>query len=70
MEGKGTVEIRVFNVAGQWLSSKSETKTVGPQTTVLDLSGFAPGVYLYQVRFTYDSGGTGLLPVAKFMVTR
>lgn len=70
MGENGTVEIRVFNAVGQWVSSKRETKPSGPQTSSLDLSGFAPGVYLYQIRFSYDSGGTGSLPVGKFMVTR
>ena len=66
----GSVEIRVFNAIGQMVSKHEDVKGSGPQNTALNFTGYAPGVYLYLVTMTYDTGGTDKTPVSKFMVVR
>ena len=67
MASSGTVDIRIFNAIGQMVCKQDEAKNSGPQTSTLNLGGYAPGVYLYLIKLTDDSGGTETLPVGKFI---
>ena len=68
MAGTGSVDIRIFNAIGQMVNKQDEVKSGGPQTSTLNVSSYAPGVYVYVVTITYDVGGTSSLPVSKFVV--
>ena len=70
MASPGTAEIRVFNAVGQMVCKQVEVQAGGPQTSTLNFTGYAPGVYLYLIKMTYDSGGTDSAPVSKFLVVR
>ncbi len=70
MAGAGQMELKIWNweggLAGQW----TDQKPAGIQTTPFDISGFAPGVYFYEVQFTYASGRTDKSGPHKFAVIR
>jgi hypothetical protein len=68
MAGSGNVEIRIFNAVGQMVARQFEVQSGGPQTSAVNLIGYASGVYLYLINMTYDTGESGSLPVSKFLV--
>jgi len=71
MDSPGRAFIRVYNAAGN-LAASSQTgqQLAGPQSSPISLNGFAPGVYIYKVVLTYDSGRSQSLGVQKFAVNR
>jgi hypothetical protein len=68
MASAGTVEILAFNEAGDQVIHFNDTKPAGLQASQVDLCCLAPGVYLYLVLITYDTGGTEKLKPGKFVV--
>ena len=70
MVSSGNVEIRIFNAIGQMVCKQDEFKAGGPQVSNLNFTRYAPGVYLYLITMTYDSGRTDSVPVSKFLVVR
>jgi len=64
------VDIRVFNAVGELTLRSSNRCGSGVQTTDLDLTSFAPGVYFYMAEIHYDSGGDESLGPERFAVVR
>ena len=60
----------VYNAIGDLVDTFKETKPSGPQTTTLNLSTFAPGVYFYILEIAYDSGVKDRQSLHKFAVVR
>jgi hypothetical protein len=70
MDDSGSIEIRIFNAIGQLVCKQDEVKGSGAQISTLNMQGYAPGVYLYLIEMTYNSGSKNTLPVSKFVVVR
>jgi hypothetical protein len=70
MASSGTAHVRIFNVVGQLTARQDEAKAAGAQSSLLNLGGYAAGVYLYKIDMNYDSGGTDSVPLSKFLVVR
>lgn len=68
MAQSGTVKVRVWNVAAELVSDLEEMKSAGPQTSTLNVSSYARGVYLYRVTMEYSGGATEKLPIKQFLV--
>jgi hypothetical protein len=66
----GRVRIRVWNAAAEWVAEVNEYKASGPQTSILTVRDYAPGVYLYRVLIDYNSGGHEQLSTVRFVVLR
>jgi len=56
MAGAGTANIKVWNAWGNLAATISEPKGAGEQSSVLNVTGFAPGHYFYRVELDYGSG--------------
>jgi hypothetical protein len=56
MAQAGTAHIKVWNAWGNLVGSISDIKSVGLQSSQLDVSTFAPGHYFYKVELDYNSG--------------
>lgn len=70
MREPGTVRVLVRNERADLVAQISQTQGCGVQESTLELDRFAAGVYFYQVRITYDSGGQEKLKLDKFLVQR
>lgn len=70
MLAPGEANIRVYNDNGDLVAAVKEQKSAGSQKTQIPISGFAPGIYLYKVVLTYDSGKVDNLSVQKFGVSK
>lgn len=68
MNASGSVKVRVYNEVGDLVDTVQENKTAGPQTSKIRTKSFAPGVYLYLLTITYDSGSSVSQSVKKFVV--
>lgn len=68
MASAGTVKIRVYNEAGQLVTTIEEAKPAGVQASVLTTARLAPGVYYYLLARTYDAGGSDKADMRKFVV--
>jgi len=71
--GSGLVNIRIYNEIGELVDKINEYKSAGgPQSSSINISKFAPGVYIYLVKFKYDNngnnGGTKKYYKRKFVV--
>ncbi|HVM33226.1 MAG TPA: sugar-binding protein [bacterium] len=56
MGGAGTAKIKVWNAWGNLVATLSEPKAAGLQSSLLNVSSFAPGHYFYRVELDYGSG--------------
>jgi len=70
MKRPGRVHLRVWNAAAEKVAEVVEEKPAGPQTSVLTVRDYAPGVYIYRVILRYDSGVVEKLSADRFVVTR
>jgi hypothetical protein len=70
MQSSGQAEVRIYNDHGDLAASQKNTEPSGAQVTQFQVHDFAPGVYLYKVVLTYDSGSSESLPVQKFGVIK
>ena len=70
MTESGKAVIRVWNEIGDLVVALEEQKLKGPQKTRLSVKDFAPGLYLFKVGMTYDSGQKENLPLEKFTVAK
>ena len=70
MASAGKVRVLAYNESGDRVVQFEDAKPAGLQTSQVDLCCLAPGVYLYLVLITYDSGATEKLKPAKFVVVR
>jgi hypothetical protein len=70
MKESGRVRIRVWNAGAEWVAEVNEYKSAGPQTSILTVRDYAPGVYLYRVLLDYDSGVEERLSTVRFVVLR
>lgn len=68
MAGPGSVQVLAYNEAGDQVVHFNDLKPAGLQTSQVDLCCLAPGVYLYLILITYDSGATERLKPGKFVV--
>ena len=70
MEGPGTARVKVLNAAGQFVSENSASFGAGAAVLPLDISGFAQGIYYYQVEISYADGSSKSLPLKTFVAVR
>ena len=56
MAEAGTANIKVWNAWGNLAATISEPKGAGEQSSVLNVSSFAPGHYFYRVELDYGPG--------------
>ena len=56
MAEPGTANIKVWNALGNLAASMSDAKPAGEASSALNVSGFGPGHYFYQVILNYNSG--------------
>ncbi|MCR4295074.1 MAG: T9SS type A sorting domain-containing protein, partial [Elusimicrobia bacterium] len=68
MTSAGDVKIRVYNAIGDLAVKVDDRKSAGQQTSTIDTARLAPGVYLYILERTYDSGDKSRSKVKKFVV--
>ena len=60
--------MRVWNIAAEKACDVQEAKGAGPQTTDIDVSKCANGVYLYKVELDYGSGKVERSSLKQFVV--
>ena len=70
MDEAGASDVRVYNEAGDLAARTEESKLSGPQRTRISIKTFAPGVYIYKVVLTYQSGKVEALEAQKFAVIK
>ncbi len=70
MVGSGHMYLRIYNLAGELAATFDDVKPAGQQTSFLNLSGFAQGVYFYILQIQYDSGVWDKQQPRKFIVLR
>lgn len=70
MREPGSAEILVWNERGTLVAEQTQDQGCGVQMTALNIQRFAAGVYFYQVRLKYSSGGQESPGTQKFMVLR
>ena len=70
MREAGSAQILVWNEGGDLAAECNQQQGCGPQKAVLNIRGFAVGVYYYQVRMKYDSGGNENVKTKKFVVLK
>jgi hypothetical protein len=68
MASTGTVQVVLFNEAGDKVLTFSESKGAGLQSSAIYLCCLSPGLYFYRVTLTYDSGGQEGLSIGKILV--
>jgi hypothetical protein len=68
MAEAGTMYLRVWNEKAQLAMEAQDQKPAGVQTTDLDFSGLATGVYYYILTLNYQSGRTEQIEAQKFIV--
>ncbi len=68
MGGSGKMEMVIWNQNREKVADVTDHKPAGSQTTAFSLSGFSPGVYLYLVTLSYDSGSSVKLKPGRFAV--
>jgi hypothetical protein len=56
MAEAGTANIKVWNAWGNLVATISDPKGAGEQSSVLNVTSFAPGHYFYRVELDYGSG--------------
>jgi hypothetical protein len=69
MEEPGTVEIRVYQEAGNLVNRVEEWKDAGVRVSRVACRQ-APGYYFYRVTLRYDSGRTDVLSTGEFVVVK
>jgi hypothetical protein len=70
MTGSGHMFLRIYNLAGDLAVTFDDIKPAGQQTSSLNLSGLAQGVYFYILQIQYDSGVWDKQQPRKFIVLR
>jgi hypothetical protein len=70
MVDSGKAAIRIWNENGDLVATIEERKLAGFQKSRIPINNFAPGVYLYKVVMTYDSGNVEKLDAQKFAVVK
>ncbi|HTB21794.1 MAG TPA: ice-binding family protein [bacterium] len=70
MDQPGRASFKVWNENGDLAATLEEDEPSGVQKTQIPVNRFAPGVYLYRVDITYDSGATSDLGLQKFAVAK
>jgi hypothetical protein len=70
MSQPGTVSIRVWNIAAEFVAQLTDVKGPGPQTSPLSMGHYAAGVYLYKLQIQYADGGSEDYPLKQFVVIR
>ena len=68
MADSGTAQISVYNLSGVLVLNFNDLKSVGLQSSAIDLCCLAPGIYLYLVNLTYESGNQEKLNAGKLVV--
>jgi hypothetical protein len=68
MTGGGDAKVRILNSGGSLLSEVSQRFSGGPSQLTVDISGYAFGIFYYQISIHYDNGRDETLPVAAFAV--
>jgi hypothetical protein len=66
----GVVDVKVYSVAGTLVQVVHDAKPAGGQTSVVDVSRLASGVYFYRLNLRYDDGDAEDQLPRKFMVLR
>lgn len=56
MAEAGTANIKVWNAWGNLVATVADPKSAGEQSTVLNVTAFAPGHYFYRIELDYGSG--------------
>ncbi len=70
MKESGTVNIRVWNIAAEFVAQLTDNKGPGPQTSPLSMGHYAAGVYLYKIQMQYADGTSEDYPLKQFVVIR
>jgi len=70
MAESGTAAIRIWNERGDLSAQQEDHRPAGPQETRIQIATFAPGIYLYKIILTYDSGRIERLDAQKFAVVK
>jgi hypothetical protein len=70
MEESGVSEVLVWNENAELVADWSLDQTIGPQTTIINIQGWAKGVYFYRVVLHYNSGQVQRFPPDKFLIWR
>lgn len=70
MKSAGMANLRIWNENGDLAASLEEHRLGGPQKSIIPITSFAPGVYLFRMVLTYDSGEVQRLDVQKFAVQK
>ncbi len=70
MPQNGSVNVRVYNEAGELVLEVGEPKSAGVQETFMNLFYLRDGVFLCRVFLTPDGGVTQTLKTFKFTVVR
>jgi hypothetical protein len=70
MLGPGEAEVLVYNERADLAARIKQHQGGGMQESEIDSSSFAPGVYLYSVHLSYDSGASQVLGPGKFFKAR
>jgi len=70
MAEPGTMDMKIWNDAGELAAEITDHKPAGVQVTSFDLSRLAPRVYIYALTLTYDSGRVEKTKPRKFAVIR
>ena len=70
MAEPGKAKIRVYNDNGDYAAGIEEQKPSGAQKSTISVRDFAPGVYIFKVVLTYDSGKSESLDAQKFSVIK
>ena len=65
MERAGTARVRLFDAAGRTVVDRRVERGEGPQALRVDVSGLAPGAYVYRVEGAAREATTGRVTVAR-----
>ncbi len=70
MPQNGSVEVRIYNEAGDLVLESTDQQATGVQETGINISYLRNGVYLCQVLLTPEGGSTQALKIFEFSVVR
>lgn len=69
MRQDGTCRVRIFHEGGDLVASFLENRTAGVQESRVNVCPFAPGIYLYRLKLSYNGAGSEELR-GRFVVKR
>ena len=70
MREAGVAEVIVYNERGNRAAEEKLAFPAGPGLLTIPLQRFAPGVYLYRTRLSYNSGNSEASKIVKFLVAK